>query len=82
MLTKNRDYLGDKEFRQLTFDMMLAWDAPSSEIENLDKVCEYFQFNCLLVTQQYNEVAIPQDVIRFSFAINLNYFFWCSLALQ
>lgn len=40
MLMKNPDYLSDKEFRQLTFDMMLAWESPSSESENLDKVCE------------------------------------------
>ncbi|TKY50667.1 hypothetical protein E2542_SST22171 [Spatholobus suberectus] len=28
-LSKNSDYLNDKEFRRLTFDMMLAWEAPS-----------------------------------------------------
>lgn len=32
------DYLSDKEFRCLTFDMMLAWEAPSVENESLDKV--------------------------------------------
>ncbi|XP_030544439.1 uncharacterized protein LOC115750947 [Rhodamnia argentea] len=26
--TKAPDYLGDKEFRHLTFDMMLAWESP------------------------------------------------------
>ncbi|KAJ8769910.1 hypothetical protein K2173_008992 [Erythroxylum novogranatense] len=27
------DYLADPEFRRLTYDMMLAWEAPSAEIE-------------------------------------------------
>ncbi|KAK4777234.1 hypothetical protein SAY86_005922 [Trapa natans] len=43
MLTKNPDYLSDKEFRQLTFDMMLAWEGPSSETENLTKEDSSFQ---------------------------------------
>ncbi|XP_010521800.1 PREDICTED: uncharacterized protein LOC104800626 [Tarenaya hassleriana] len=35
---KQPDYLSDQEFRQLTFDMMLAWETPSvtSEQENKD----------------------------------------------
>ncbi|XP_031383831.1 uncharacterized protein LOC116197739 isoform X3 [Punica granatum] len=37
VLTRNPNYLGDKEFRQLTFDMMLAWEAPGSEVESLEK---------------------------------------------
>ncbi|KAK7390763.1 hypothetical protein VNO78_18826 [Psophocarpus tetragonolobus] len=28
-ISTNLDYLNDKEFRRLTFDMMLAWEAPS-----------------------------------------------------
>ncbi|KAK7357948.1 hypothetical protein VNO80_17245 [Phaseolus coccineus] len=28
-LSKSSDFLNDKEFRRLTFDMMLAWEAPS-----------------------------------------------------
>ncbi|XP_020208574.1 uncharacterized protein LOC109793519 [Cajanus cajan] len=28
-LSTNSDYLNDKDFRRLTFDMMLAWEAPS-----------------------------------------------------
>lgn len=29
------DYLNDKEFRRLTYDMMLAWEAPSIESDNV-----------------------------------------------
>lgn len=28
-LSATPDYLNDKEFRRLTFDMMLAWEEPS-----------------------------------------------------
>lgn len=28
-LSQNSDYLNDKEFRRLTYDMMLSWEAPS-----------------------------------------------------
>lgn len=28
-LSESSDFLNDKEFRRLTFDMMLAWEAPS-----------------------------------------------------
>ncbi|CAH9088320.1 unnamed protein product [Cuscuta europaea] len=31
--TKHTNYLGDNNFRRLTFDMMLAWEAPSREHE-------------------------------------------------
>lgn len=37
-LSRRPDFLSDKEFRRLTFDMMLAWEAPSVESETLDKV--------------------------------------------
>lgn len=32
------DYLSDKEFRCMTFDMMLAWESPSVESKPQDKV--------------------------------------------
>lgn len=32
---KTTDYLADKEFRILTYDMMLAWEAPDPESESL-----------------------------------------------
>ncbi|XP_056164614.1 uncharacterized protein LOC115688486 isoform X2 [Syzygium oleosum] len=35
--TKAPDYLGDKEFRRLTFDMMLAWESPDVASEVLAK---------------------------------------------
>ncbi|PSR88334.1 FT-interacting protein [Actinidia chinensis var. chinensis] len=35
-LTADPDYLTDKEFRRLTYDMMLAWEAPGVENEALD----------------------------------------------
>lgn len=40
MLTKRPDYLSDKEFRRLTFDMMLAWEVPSVENKQLEKEAE------------------------------------------
>lgn len=33
MMTKPPDYLADKKFRRLTFNMMLAWEGPSAENE-------------------------------------------------
>ncbi|KAK7280664.1 hypothetical protein RJT34_25730 [Clitoria ternatea] len=33
-LSRNSDYLADKEFRRLTYDMMLAWEAPSVNTPN------------------------------------------------
>lgn len=32
-MSRSQDYLSDKEFRRLTFDMMLAWEAPSVECD-------------------------------------------------
>ncbi|KAJ0969983.1 hypothetical protein J5N97_022860 [Dioscorea zingiberensis] len=37
VLTKCPDYLADKEFQRLTFDMMLAWEAPATGSESLPK---------------------------------------------
>ncbi|GMY25818.1 ZEAMMB73_Zm00001d034581 [Fagus crenata] len=37
LLSTSPDFLSDKEFRRLTYDMMLAWEAPSVESETLDK---------------------------------------------
>lgn len=36
--TKRPDHLADKEFHKLTFDMMLAWEAPGFESESPSKV--------------------------------------------
>lgn len=36
--TQYPDHLADKEFSLLTFDMMLAWEAPDTETESLLKV--------------------------------------------
>lgn len=30
MVMETTDHLSDKEFRRLTFDMMLAWEAPAA----------------------------------------------------
>lgn len=38
MVTRRSNYLSDKEFRRLTFDMMLAWEAPGVEKKQLEKV--------------------------------------------
>ncbi|GAV62360.1 DUF639 domain-containing protein [Cephalotus follicularis] len=37
VLIRFPDYLSDPEFRRLTYDMMLAWEDPSVEIEPQDK---------------------------------------------
>ena len=37
-LSTSPNFLSGKDFRQLTYDMMLAWEAPSVESETLDKV--------------------------------------------
>lgn len=34
--------IGDGSFSQLTFDMMLAWELPSSEDEESHRVCDFF----------------------------------------
>lgn len=36
--TKSTDYLGENYFRRLTFDMMLAWEAPSRGNEVMEPV--------------------------------------------
>ncbi|PON68143.1 hypothetical protein PanWU01x14_097030 [Parasponia andersonii] len=40
IVSRRPDYLSDKEFRRLTFDMMLAWEAPSVESKPLEKETE------------------------------------------
>ncbi|KAA8541450.1 hypothetical protein F0562_025413 [Nyssa sinensis] len=37
LLIGHPDYLSDKEFRRLTYDMMLAWESPGVESEPQDK---------------------------------------------
>uniref|UniRef100_A0A5B7B087 DUF639 domain-containing protein n=2 Tax=Davidia involucrata TaxID=16924 RepID=A0A5B7B087_DAVIN len=37
LLTRHPDYLSDKEFCRLTYDMMLAWEAPDVESEPQDR---------------------------------------------
>ncbi|KAG2662834.1 hypothetical protein I3760_16G000800 [Carya illinoinensis] len=37
LLIKSPDYLSDKEFRHLTYDMMLAWESPNVQSETPDK---------------------------------------------
>ncbi|XP_072982472.1 uncharacterized protein [Typha latifolia] len=38
---KRPDYLADKEFRILTYDMMLAWETPERESESMLKDCTH-----------------------------------------
>lgn len=38
MMTRRPNYLADKDFRRLTFDMMLAWDGPSAKDEQINIV--------------------------------------------
>lgn len=35
VLTKRADYLADKDFRRLTFDMMIAWEDPGAQCEDI-----------------------------------------------
>ncbi|KAJ4709957.1 Plant protein of unknown function (DUF639) [Melia azedarach] len=37
VVSRSSDYLSDPEFRRLTYDMMLAWEAPSVETESENK---------------------------------------------
>ncbi|PIN25324.1 hypothetical protein CDL12_01936 [Handroanthus impetiginosus] len=37
LATKRPNYLNDKEFRQLTFDMMIAWEFPGIDNDLIDK---------------------------------------------
>lgn len=37
VVTRSPNYLSDKEFRRLTFDMMLAWEAPIAKSKPLEK---------------------------------------------
>ncbi|KAK9935792.1 hypothetical protein M0R45_022876 [Rubus argutus] len=37
VVSSRPDYLSDKEFRRMTFDMMLAWESPCVENKALDK---------------------------------------------
>lgn len=42
---KKPDYLSDQEFRQLMFDMMLAWETPSVTSEQESKVRNLSDFH-------------------------------------
>lgn len=37
-MSRRPDYLSDKDFRRLAYDMMLAWECPGSESEPLPQV--------------------------------------------
>lgn len=43
-LSRRPDYLSKKEFRRLSYDTMLAWEAPDAESEPLTKVRNHI--NC------------------------------------
>lgn len=46
VVSSRPDYLSDKEFRHLTFDMMLAWESPCAENnKELNKVRIFFKDN-------------------------------------
>lgn len=36
--TRRHDHLGDREFHSLTYDMMLAWEAPDEETDAMFQV--------------------------------------------
>lgn len=45
VLTARADYLNDKKFRRLTYDMMLAWEAPGIEGETIYKVRQQIAYD-------------------------------------
>lgn len=49
MLIKNPKYLRDKEFRRLTYDMMLAWEVPGAENDSKSKVSHPFSTMLLVI---------------------------------
>lgn len=51
VMTRDPDYLSDKEFRRLMFDMMLAWEIPGSESEKLDKARQ--NITCLFFSVKF-----------------------------
>lgn len=42
--TKRIDSLSEKEFRILTYDMMLAWENPNAEVDSANKVTFFFKY--------------------------------------
>lgn len=49
LCTQNTGYLADKKFRRLTFDVMIAWEAPANSSQPLLNVsCWFYRFcKCL-----------------------------------
>ena len=46
LCTQNTGYLADKKFRRLTFDVMIAWEAPASSSRPLLNVSFWFYRFC------------------------------------
>lgn len=67
VLSSRPDYLSDKEFRRMTFDMMLAWESPCVENKALDKVRKLLPVNsfniieilCFLIFNQKLQSIAP-----------------------
>lgn len=67
VVSSRPDYLSDKEFRRITFDMMLAWESPCVENKALDKVRKLLPVNsfnlieilCFLIFNQKLQSIAP-----------------------
>jgi hypothetical protein len=65
-------YLADKNFRRLSFDMMLAWDGPSSSQHSvkvlLGSVIELVKTTCPITTRKFYVTARimgPSTILNF-----------------
>jgi hypothetical protein len=66
-------YLADKNFRRLSFDMMLAWDGPSSSSQHsvkvlLGSVIELVKTTCPITTRKFYVTARlmgPSTILNF-----------------
>jgi len=58
-LSKNSDFLNDKEFRRLTFDMMLAWEAPSVHTLPVQSLLFSFRSSSFHLHHHHNHCRKP-----------------------
>ena len=60
--SRGPDYLSNNEFRRLSYDMMLAWEAPDAESEPLTKVRHHINC-CPLIALRYMAVTYRKKSI-------------------
>ncbi|XP_022134973.1 uncharacterized protein LOC111007092 [Momordica charantia] len=61
--TQNTGYLADKKFRRLTFDMMIAWEAPASSSQPLVNIDEEASVGVEAFSRIASAVPIISNVI-------------------